>query len=226
MLRPILVLSAGAAVLATSQVSAEPAGDYLSRALDADSSGPVYQYDLSYRSEDLSVSARIDPSRPLGQRVQVLSPSKSDWNKEITEGVEDLEADPVDDFWCSGFAEMVPRNASLVGQTGTTATYRFQPLPDPNDPDDAKLMKHLVGEITVAKQDPQILSIALTAPQPFKPVWVAKITRFDLSVACERVPDGRTHMREFRITVDGKAALQTLRERELRTITNVRVASN
>ena len=222
MIRPMFILFAGVLIQQGCIASAETAYTYLSRALDAETGGPIYQYDIEYSTADEMLVARVDPSKAQGERITILSPPSSKLSADIRDELKDLEANPLEDFWCARVSELVPEDARLKTETQTTATYEFRPLPTPGDPDDAKIMKHLIGVVSVSKQDPQVLSLSLSAPRPFKPVWIAKINRFELSLQCDRAPDGRTHMQEFRVSIDGKAALQSFYERERRTIYNIK----
>lgn len=222
----LLLLSLGTALQSINIVNAEPKRPYLSHALKTDSAGPIYQYDLEYSTLDEKLVARIDPNKKQGERVTLLSPSHEGLSDDFIEALKDLEENPVEEFWCSHLSEIVPIDATFIAETDTEVTYAFKPMPDLDDPDDIKLMKHLDGHITVSKQDPQVLSMSLIAPRPFKPVWIAKINQFELSIDCDRVPDGRTHMKELRISIAGKAALQTFHQRERKTLSNIKAVAD
>lgn len=220
------LLSASVAVQLIQMASAEPARPYLSLALKPTSEGAIYKYDLEYSNLDEKLVARIDPSKRQGERVTLLSSTQDVMSDDFVETLIDLEKNPIDEFWCSDLSEIVPLNAAFIAETEAQVTYKFKPLPDLEDPDDIKLMKHLEGHITVSKQDPQVLSMSLIAPRPFKPVWIAKISHFELSMDCDRVPDGRTYMSELRISIVGKAAMQTFHQRERKTLFNITAVDN
>lgn len=224
--RVFLLLSASVMVQPIHIAIAEPAPPYLSLALKPTSEGAIYKYDLEYRDLDEKFVARIDPSKKQGERVALISSSQDVMGDDFVEALIDLEKNPVDEFWCSNLSDIVPLNAALMAETDAQVTYKFKPLPDLEDPDDIKLMEHLEGHITVSKQDPQVLSMSLIAPRPFKPVWIAKISQFELSIDCDRVPDGRTHMSELRISIVGKAAMQTFHQRERKTLFNITAVDN
>lgn len=220
------LLSASVAVQLIQMASAEPARPYLSLALKPSSDGAIYKYDLEYSNLDERLVARIDPSKRQGERVTLLSSPQDVMSDDFVETLTDLENNPIDEFWCSDLSEIVPLDAAFIAETEAQVTYKFKPLPDLEDPDDIKLMKHLEGHITVSKQDPQVLSMSLIAPRPFKPVWIAKIKHFELSMDCDRVPDGRTYMSELRISIVGKAAMQTFHQRERKTLFNITAVDN
>lgn len=224
--RILLLLSIGAAFQPIISVSAEPARPYLSLALKPTSDGALYKYDLEYSNLDEKLVARIDPSKRQGERVTVLSSPQDVMSNDFVETVINLEKNPVDEFWCSNLSDIVPLDAAFMAETDAQVTYKFKPLPDLDDPDDIKLMKHLEGHITVSKRDPQVISMSLIAPRPFKPVWIAKVSQFELSIDCDRVPDGRTHMSELRISIVGKAAMQTFHQRERKTLFNITAVDN
>ena len=217
----ILLLSLGTVFQPTNIANAEPTRPYLSLALNPDRGGPIYQYDLEYSSLDEKVVARINPNQERGGRVKFLSQSHDELSDDFIEVFQDIERNPVEEFWCAHLSEIVPLDAAVIAETADQATYAFKPRTDLEDPDDTTLMKHLDGQVTVSKTDPQVLSMSLIAPRSFKPDWIAKITHFEMSIDCERVPDGRTHMKELRISIAGKAALKTFYQRERKTLSNV-----
>ncbi|MEL7198672.1 MAG: hypothetical protein AAGL10_10180 [Pseudomonadota bacterium] len=186
-------------------------------ALDAKTSGPVYSYQLDITVDDFTGRARIYPDRAIGKRVAMISPKRTALTSDERKGLKDIDKDASEDFWCHHFAKRIPRKgARLVRQTASTATYRFNPLPDPKDKDDAKLMKHLTGTVTVAKDRPAILSFALSAPKSFKPAVVARVDTFSLKAQCDRSPDGRTFVKTIDLKVTGSAMLQSFEDKQSR----------
>jgi len=191
--------------------------DPLIAALDTQTSGPAYSYQLDITVDEFTGRARIYPDRAIGRRVAMISPSRSELTADERDGLRDIDRDADQDFWCHNFAKRVPREgAQLVHQSASTATYRFRPLADPNDRDDAKLMKHLVGTVTVAKEHPAILSFTLTAPESFKPALVARVDTFSLNAQCSRSPDGRTYVKSLDLNVTGSAMFQSFEDRQTR----------
>ena len=72
---------------------------------------------------------------------------------------------------------------TLKSETDQEAIYTFRPAAD--DPDDAKIMRKLIGTMIFDKQSPHVKSFSLEAIKPFRPVLVAKILkmRIDLEFA-------------------------------------------
>lgn len=194
----------------------------LKRALAATENGPTYSYDISYVTREMNAAGRIDPSRPVGQRVKVSRPAKSTWTDEFKKAVKEIENNRYKGFWCSEMAKSIPASARLISQTATTATYAFKPLPDPDEKASKKFVKHLIGRVTVDKNNPAILTYSLRAPKSFKPAIFARINKFDLETSCERAPDGRTYVKSSKVVVAGSALGKSFNERTTRTHSGLR----
>lgn len=216
----LLLLSLAAGPAVTPLQAQKP--NYIKAALDATTRGPAYSYTLDYRSDDFRGKARIYPSRAKGKRVVMITPPFSSLDSEQRAGVKEVDQDASKAFWCHSFAKRIPAGtARLISQNATTATYTFKPLPEAGDADDAKIMKHLVGTVMVSKRNPAILSFALDAPKPFKPVFVARIKTFALRAKCSRTPDGRTYVSRFDLNVSGSAMMRPFEERQSRNHTQL-----
>ena len=126
------------------------------------------------------------------------------------------------DIWCAEFGKMVPENAELVSEVNGIASYMLTPQCDPGKKDEVKLMKNLTGTIMIDTVNPAIAGFRMTAPKPFKPAMVAKVDTFDLSVSCDRAPDGRTYAKDFKMSVKGSAMMQSFEEHETRRISGLR----
>lgn len=201
--------------------TAEPSTNYLAQALARTSDAPTYRYDLYYETHAISALASIDPSQPTDGRVVMHQPPENEWTEDIREGIEEMRSEPMADFYCANAADMVPTDAALVDEDETTAQYRFVPMGDPDDATDQKMMEKLVGQVKVTKNNPAILSLSLRAPEPFKPVWFAKVNRFELNITCQLLPDGNSHVSRVEMQVEGKAAMKKIHEWEIREIRNV-----
>lgn len=216
----LLLLSLAAGPALTPLQAKGP--NHLQAALNAATSGPTYSYTLDYRSDEFRGKARVHPSRAKGKRVVMIVPSLSKLDADQLKGVKEVDQDASKAFWCHSFAKRIPaRTAKLVNQTGATATYTFKPVHEADDADDAKMMKHLVGTVTVSKSRPAILSFALDAPKSFKPVFVARIKSFALRAGCSRSPDGRTYVSRFDLNVSGSAMMRSFEERQSRIHTQL-----
>jgi len=180
--------------------------------------GPDYPYQLYFEDSEMSVHANVDPFAPAGERVTIVSPISGEKPDDFDAGVAELDANPTEDFWCSGLADMVPTDARLVADTADTMEFSFVPLADPDDEDDAALMEHLTGQVTIDKRLSAIRSFRLTAPKPFKPTMVAKIKSFELTADCEATPDGRTYAALFKVSVVASAFFKTFEDTESRRI--------
>ena len=198
------------------------AGSPLQEALAARSDGPLYIFDLILQNDDTDAMMRVDPTRPEGQRLTVISPARQDWSDDFSKQVKRMQADTDGDIWCSNFGDNIPHDAVLESETATTATYTYAPRigAEPGDMDD--ILKYLTGKVVVAKNDPAILSVEMIAEKSFKPVPVARIKQFEMKVACHRAPDGRTHVARINVDISGSALMKGFSSSEVQTITNLK----
>jgi len=73
----------------------------------------------------------------------------------------------------------------------------------------------------VDKTAPGILNYEMVAEKPFKPMPVAKIKQFEMKVACDRAPDGRTHVVSLDVTVEGSAMMKSFSQSDRQFISNL-----
>jgi len=208
--RLVLLLIGAVSTLFAVTASADDYDQLLRQALTRSDAGAVYVYDVLYEEAGAEAYIQIDPSREKGKRVTVISPPESSWDAEFAIMLNDLDDEADTQFWCSDFAENVPETATVIDETQSTVTYEYQPVPA--DDDDEMVMQHLTGRITVARNDPAIMSIQMFAPAPFSPIFLGRFDRFEFDVQCGRLPDGRSHMLRFTNLIQGKIATETINE--------------
>ncbi|MEM1086587.1 MAG: hypothetical protein AAGH90_02590 [Pseudomonadota bacterium] len=184
--------------------------------------GPIYAYDMSLNYDDVMLFATIDPSAEEGQRINVSSPKKSDWPDGLEDDLQRMDANADGDIWCKEFADAIPDDAVKAGETDTTVTFTFTPIPDEDaDNIERKVTKKVKAEITLAKEDGAVLSYRANLPKPYKPMIVAKVNTLNMNVTCERAPDGRTYTQSFDFELAGSAMMNDFDEKMTRTITKL-----
>jgi len=193
----------------------------LEQALAASVDGPLYKFDLALSTGEVEALMKVDPSLPEGERLSVVSPAPDSWSEDFAKRVKNMKANTDGDIWCQEFAENIPANAALVGETDTTATYSFEPQPGAEPDDMDKVYKHLTGTVIVDKQSPAILNYELVAKKAFKPMPVAKIKQFEMKIACDRAPDGRTHVASLDLNLSGSAMMQSFSQSDRQRISNL-----
>lgn len=221
-MRPTLLPLALLALLPLSALAGTPLED----ALAAKADGPLYMFDVVVQNSDTEAMIRVDPSKPEGERLNVITPPEKDWTDDFRKLVKKMDADTDGDIWCNSFRENIPADAALVAESPTTATYTFKPQKGakPDDLDD--IYKYLTGKVVVAKDKPAILSIEMVADKPFRPLPVAKIKSFKLNFDCARAPDGRTHIARVDVAINGSAMMKEFSEAEHQTISNLKPLPN
>lgn len=81
-----------------------------------------------------------------------------------------------------------PDGWNLISETDEEITYNFQPKAESSK--DKKIMKNLLGTMTIAKENPHIKSFSMEALKPFRPVLVAKILKMQIDVEFSEVAPG------------------------------------
>ena len=216
-----LALLFAALVSASAAVADSP----LERVRGAPRSDVRYAFELRYETAEITAIGHVDPSKPAGQRVTVLSPPKDRWPEGFEQDVAEIDATPDEDFWCHDLLDAVPPDAQLLEETDTTAIYQFQPLPDEGDAESEHIVKHLVGTIVIDKQRPAVLSMALSATKPFRINWLARVETMNVHAHCAREPGGATYLETLDTRLTGTALFKSFVQREVRSIGGLRPVS-
>ncbi len=183
----------------------------------------IYTYDLQIDDGDMRVTASVNPSAPMGDRLTIHSPAPDTWSKDFAKYVKSMQENTKGNIWCQQFVEMVPSTAKLVSETDTTARYTFQPLPRPDDKGNMKkVLKHLTGRMTIDKTNNAVKSFEMEAAKPFKPMIAAKITQFKMRTNCTPAPNGQMRIETVETFIEGKAMTRSFIEAETQTISNLK----
>lgn len=194
----------------------------LEKARTAPEDGPSYKFDLKFDDGELKAEVQVDPSRPEGQRLVLVSPSEDELSEDEAKRFQTLQkATTGDKIWCSRFNENIPDDAKLISESGEAAVYSFQPVAAADEADMAKTYKHLTGRVTVSKEKPAILAYEMFAEKPFKPMLAAKVDSFSMKISCDFAPDGRTYVKQMSLDLAGSAMMQRFSEIERREISNL-----
>ncbi|HPF24032.1 MAG TPA: hypothetical protein PK417_11160 [Hyphomonas sp.] len=194
----------------------------LDKARAAPKDGPAYTFDLSIDDGTLKAKAKVDPSRPEGERLTLVTPDATTLEGDAAEKYEEMrKATTGENIWCSNFASNIPDDARLISESGEAAVYSFQPIPEDKKDEMAKVYKFLTGRVTVSKETPSILAFELFAEKAFKPAIVARVDSFSMKATCDYAPDGRTYIRDFAMDVSGNAMMQPFTQSETRVVSNL-----
>lgn len=210
------LLTCGAALSATAQT---PLG--ILKAKPA----PVLPvaFEMSYTNNELTGRMRVDSSKPMGERLELISPAVDTLDKDAKEKLKQLQKHTEGNVWCGTIADSIPSDAVVLRETPETVTYSYVPIPDEDD----KLMKraaeYLQGTVTIRRNDPVVLSYSIIAPETFKPVVVAKIESFNMSVVCQPTSIGETAIETIAFDVSGSAMMKPIDETEQRSLGEITV---
>lgn len=167
-----------------------------------------------------AVSLRVDPNAAGAARVVVLNPPEASLSADQRAAIAGLRNEEDLSLWCAD-PNLAARDFALVSEDAATATFRFQPLPDPDMGQDERFTKNLTGELVVSKSPPDVLSLKVYAPAPFKPNLLAKIDRFESTTTCAPAPDGRQYAARVSSRVAGSAMFAAFDQSVVQTITKV-----
>ena len=212
-MRFILAFAVLTALPAVAEESMSPLE--LARQVAAD--GPLYAYDLTFETSELTASGKVDPTQPEGSRVTIYTPAREDWPKNFEKGVNQIDAEADGDIWCGSMLDAVQADAELVSNDNRVARYAFTPKPEGKE--DAKFMKHLSATIDIDQSDGSVLGFSMFSKKAFKPNFMVKVNSFRMDASCSRAPDGRMYAAEVETKVSASAAMQKIEERSIRKIT-------
>jgi len=145
-----------------------------------------WRFTLTFTGAEGELVARFDGTRAEAERWQLVSPAQAElteeqrtvWDEIITRDEEDDEDGGL--FFDREDALYQPGTLSLHLQDADDVTYRFQPLLDTEDPEDAAFAEYLSGEITVGRHEPGVRHVRLWAPESFKPNFAVRVSRFEI----------------------------------------------
>ena len=164
-----------------------------------------HQFALTYEADETQITAVIDTGKPEGDRVTVQT-SKLQDDGEYERILEEMERAAGRGYWCDEMLKGVGNDAKIVSRSETTVSYAFKPQPTGARNDG--VLEHLQGKITLDTETAQVVSYHMTAPEPFRQAFVAKITKFDMKMDCRPTPDGRTYNSAFEMEMAGSAAFK------------------
>ena len=180
---------------------------------------PLYAYEMTFLIEDTEVQGTIDPSAPVGERIQVTTPAEDSWPDGFAERIAVLDERTTGAIWCNEFAAMVPANAERTGETDAGIEFAFTPVPgDEADDMEEKIFKRLDGRAVIDPDTAELLAYRMSLPESFKPNMMARINSFDMTVDCTPGPDGLTHIQTFSMNVAGSALGQDFGQTDRREI--------
>jgi hypothetical protein len=204
--------SAAAALLVSltlvGPVLAEPAGtapadarSFVQAALDATLEGPEPGYAFTETTDTGAgrLVRRFDPRRPEAERWQVVSGDGAPADEKPRRGgrrrEQKLESIEID-----------LGTLSLVGETGTHATYRCGVLSDGDE--SGELSEELEATLRINRDGPYIEHMTIANRAPFSPRTMVKITRFEVAMDFAPVePGGPAVRRAMRTRIEGRAML-------------------
>lgn len=158
----------------------------LDRSVPQDSDAD-WRFTLTFTGAEGEIVARFDGTRTEAERWQLVSPAEAEltedqravWDEIITR--RDAEDDGEGGlFFSREDALYQPGTLSLHLQDADDVTYRFRPVLDVDEPEDAAFAEYLNGEITVGRHEPGVRHVRLWAPDSFKPNFAVRVRRFEI----------------------------------------------
>lgn len=188
---------------------------------------PIYTFDVNMKTKEYEANFKVDPSAKEGERIEIIGGTLKDLPRPARRAIKEIDKDMDGDIWCGNMNDIVPDKVETLKEDAQSITFGFKPLPEPDEPEDAKLMKHMRATLTVSKgENPQVKEMHMFNEAPFKPVMVAKIDTFNMRISCEVGPDGRSYAAKSTFAITGSAMMQKLEERNSRVISNLKRISD
>lgn len=197
MYRSLRNLAFAIAIL-TAPAMADEWPESLKKALAEPSNQATYSYKLRVETSgefsDGSLEALIDPSRPLGERIEILSPGFE--SADTGEARQAMEEIALESIWCSWVASEVPKNVKVVEESADTLVIRFRPKAGKDlTKRERKFFKKLEGQLVIDKNTMTVQSYRLHNRKPIGIImFVAKIRTFLSEMECELAPNGYSYI--------------------------------
>lgn len=194
----------------------------LDKAFQSSQVGPQYAFHMTYKDNEVDVEAYVNPSRKIGERVDVIRPTRDNWNDNFKSMVKAFDAKPLDEFWCADFLTLVGTDAHPVLEVGNATVFAFTPQAAPHDDaSDHMFLSEMIAHLTIDRETGFIQKFEMRNRKPFKPMFIAKIKSFRMEALCQASPDGRPYIAQLTTDLSGKIALKKIEEHEYRVISNL-----
>ena len=210
-----------AIAILTAPAMADEWPESLKKAIVEPSNQATYSYKLRVESSGetagVSFEALIDPSRPLGERIEILSPGFE--SADTVEFLQFMEEHAPASIWCSWVASQIPKNVVVVEESADTLVIRFRPIAGKDATKrERKLFKKLEGQLVIDKNTMTVQSYRLHNRRPIGIImFVAKIRTFLSELECELAPNGYSYQSKQKIRVE----VGVLGQRTVSTITTL-----
>lgn len=160
----------------------------------------VRQTDRNGASE---IVMKFDPDAAADEQIEIAEPAHGSLTKEqeklfdgykaqlasaVEEGADNISASYL---MYDGVRELLANGVTAASENEIAVVYEFAPSASDGDGDAEKFLKHIRGELTVAKSTPHIQRMRLFALEPFKPAAVAKLESFEQIVEFSAPGDNR-----------------------------------
>ena len=207
-----------AIAILTAPAMADEWPESLKKALAEPSNLATYSYKLrvevSGEFSDGSLEALIDPSRPVGERIEILSPGFESADAiEARQAMEEHAREPI---WCSWVASEIPKKVVVVEDSADTLVIRFRPKAGKDlTKGERKFFKKLEGQLVIDKNTMTVQSYRYHNRKPIGMImFVAKIRTFLSETECELAPNGYSyrskHAARMEIGVLGQRTVSTI----------------
>lgn len=215
-----LVLAAlFAAPSAIAQGAAAPVA--LTQAIAATTAARVaYAFDVELTSSRLNWRARFEPNGD--PRVRLISPARESLTGGQRRAFDDYAEDMEGLSWCANDYMGRVADVRLVREDATSATYSFQPTRESiRNADSRRFARHMRGEMTITKDNADITSVRIFAPQGFDPAPLVRLTHMSIQFRCTPAPNGRRYAGETITEMRGSAFGQEFEERSVQRASNL-----
>ena len=219
----LLAIIATATLWPVALAQSAGAPPLLTAALTPSTDETAYAYEFTMTesgSRAMTITARIDPAKPEGQRVEILNAKGEDLDLDQID--KRLERSADGDIWCdnmiSGADGPVSESKTAAGQRA----YTFIPKARPDaEGDERKMFARLTATAVVDESARALKSFNAVLGKPWKPNIMAKVHEFELSGQCAAAPNGRAYAETITTKISGSALGQSFSSNNIRRITRI-----
>lgn len=215
-----------AILLPAAHAQASAAPPLLTAALTPSSDATAYAYVFTMTesgNRQMTITARIDPAKPEGQRVEILDAKGEDLDLEKID--ERLERNANGDIWCDSMIAGADGRISEKPAANGQRIYSFTPRARAEaESDERKMFAQLTATAIVDESARTLQSFNAILSKPWKPNVMAKIHEFEMSGKCAAAPNGRSYAQTITTKIRGSALGQNFSSNNTRRITRLEPA--
>lgn len=222
-------LALAAAAVVANPARSVPAPSLVTRAAAATEAAKTpYAFDIEVSSAGQAWKAHFEPKG--SPRLRLVAPPSLQGDAKTSFSAMARGLDGV--RWCASPELTRAQEMHRLREDDTSETYAFDASPEMmsggqsggHQNENAPLSiqpGQLQGEVTVTKQDPDVVQFRIYATRPISPMVMVRLEHLDFLVHCAVAPNGRRYAGEISTGVSGTAFGRQIERRSVQHTTNL-----